>query len=76
MGVSRQEYWSGQPFPSPKDLPDPGIKPASPILQEDSLPTEPSGKSGTQKTTTTTTSDKIIGTMTTNEQKERCQKQT
>ena len=35
---SRQEYWSGLPFPSPGDLPDPGIKPVSPALQADSLP--------------------------------------
>ena len=40
MGFSRQEYWSGLPFPSPGDLPDPGIKPGSPALQADSLPTE------------------------------------
>ena len=33
MGFSRQEYWSGLPFPSPGDLPDPGIKPGSPALQ-------------------------------------------
>ena len=33
MGFSRQEYWSGLPFPSPGDLPDPGIKPGSPVLQ-------------------------------------------
>ena len=38
MGFSRQEYWSGLPFPSPGDLPDPGIKPVSPALQTDSLP--------------------------------------
>ena len=38
---SRQEHWSGLPFPSPGDLPDPGIKPGSPILQADSLPSEP-----------------------------------
>ena len=38
-----QEYWSGQLFPSPADLPDPGIKPCSPALQADSLPTEPPG---------------------------------
>ena len=38
MGVSRQEYWSGLPFPSPGDLPDPGIKPGPPTLQADSLP--------------------------------------
>ena len=37
---SRQEYWSGLPLPSPRDLPDPGIKPGSPALQADSLPTE------------------------------------
>ena len=40
---SRQEYWSGLPLPSPRDLPDPGIKPESPALQADSLPTEPLG---------------------------------
>ena len=40
MGFSRQEYWSGLPFPSPGDLPDPGIEPISPTLQVDSLPTE------------------------------------
>ena len=44
MGFSRQEYWSGYPFPSPGDLPDPGIKPGSPALQLDSLPTELQGK--------------------------------
>ena len=38
MGFSRQEYWSGLPFPSPGDLPDPGIKLTSPALQGDSLP--------------------------------------
>ena len=41
MGVSRQEYWSGLPFPSPGDLPDPGIKPRSPTLQADALTSEP-----------------------------------
>ena len=41
---SRQEYWSGLPFPSPGDLPDPGIKPRSPALQADSLSSKPSGK--------------------------------
>ena len=41
MEFSRQEYWSGLPFPSPGDLPDPGIKPRSPALQVDSLPSEP-----------------------------------
>ena len=37
MGFPRQEYWSGLPFPSPGDLPDPGIKPVSPALQADSF---------------------------------------
>jgi len=40
MGFSRQEYWSGLPFPSPGDLPDPGIEPRSPELMADSLPIE------------------------------------
>ena len=40
----KQEYWSGLIFPSPEDLPNPGIKPQSPALQEDSLPSEPPGK--------------------------------
>ena len=44
MGFSRQEYWSGFPFPSPEDLPDPGIERSSPALQADSLPSEPPGK--------------------------------
>ena len=47
MRYSRQEYWSGLPFSSPRDLPNLGIEPASPVspaLQADSLPTEPSGK--------------------------------
>ena len=39
-GFSRQEYWSGLPFPSPRDLSNPEIEPRSPALQEDSLPTE------------------------------------
>ena len=43
-GFSRQEYWKGQCFPSPGDLPDPGIEPGSPALQADSLPAELSGK--------------------------------
>ena len=43
-GILRQEYWSGLPFPSPGDLPDPGIKPRSPTLQADALPSEPPGK--------------------------------
>ena len=44
MEFYRLEYWSGQPFPSPGDLPNPGIKPRSPTLQADSLPVEPQGK--------------------------------
>ena len=44
MGFPRQEYWNGLPFPSPGDLPDPGIEPRSPALQADSLPSEPRGK--------------------------------
>ena len=43
MGFSRPEYWSGQPFASPGDLPNPGIEPRSPALQVDSLPAEPQG---------------------------------
>ena len=41
MGFSRQEYWSGLPFPSPGGLSDPGIKSVSPAWQADSLPPEP-----------------------------------
>ena len=56
MGFSRKEYWSGLPFPSPGDLPDPGIEPGSPALQADSFPSEPPGKftriRGTLKITT------------------------
>ena len=47
MGISRQEYWSRLPFPSPGDLPHPGIEPvslASPELQADSLPIETPGR--------------------------------
>ena len=44
MGFSTQEYWSGLPFPSPEDLPNPGIKPGSPALQADALSSEPPGK--------------------------------
>ena len=42
---SRQEYWSGLPFTSPRDVPNPGIEPKSPALQADSLPSDPPGKS-------------------------------
>ena len=44
MGLPRQEYWSGLPFPFPGDLPDPGMEPGSPALQVDCLPSEPSGQ--------------------------------
>ena len=44
MEFFRQEYWSGLLFPSPGDLPDPGIELGSPLLQADSLPSEPPGK--------------------------------
>ena len=44
MGLSRQEYWSGLPFCYPGDLPDPGIKPRSPALEADSLPSELEGR--------------------------------
>ena len=44
MEFSRQEYWSGLPFPSPGDLPNPGIEPGSPALQADALPSKPPGK--------------------------------
>ena len=44
MGFSRQEYCSGLPFPSPGDLPDPGIEPRSPALEADTLTSEPPGK--------------------------------
>ena len=44
LGFPRQEYWSGLPFPSPGDLPDPRIEPGSPALQADSVPSKPPGK--------------------------------
>ena len=47
MGFSRQEYWSGLPFPSPGDLPDPGIKPVSPALAGGVYTTEPPRKPAT-----------------------------
>ena len=48
MEFSRQEYWSGWPFPSPGDLPNSEIEPVSPALQAGSLPPESSGKPNTQ----------------------------
>jgi len=44
MEFSRQEYWSGLPFPSPGDCPNPGTEPGSPTFQADALPSEPPGK--------------------------------
>ena len=44
MGFSKQEYWNGSPFPSPGDLPDPGIEPGSPAFQANALTSEPPGK--------------------------------
>ena len=46
MAFSRHEYWSGLPFPSPGDLPDPAIKPRSPVLEADTLTSETPGKTG------------------------------
>jgi len=50
MEFSMQEYWSGSPFPSPGDLPNPGIEPRFPALQADSLPSEPPGRPGIKGT--------------------------
>ena len=44
MGFARQEYWSGLPFPSPGDLPGPGIEPGSPTLEADALTSDSPGK--------------------------------
>ena len=49
MGFSQQEYWSGVPLPSPRDLPNPGIEPWSPALQTDALPSELPGKTSFQR---------------------------
>ena len=46
MEFSMQEYWNGSPFPSPGDLPHPGIEPRSPALEADALTSEPPGKLG------------------------------
>ena len=50
MGFSRQEYWSGLPFPSSGDFPDPGIEPGSPALKADALLSEPPGFTYLQRT--------------------------
>ena len=60
MGVSRPEYRSGLPYPSPGDLPNPEINPRSPALQADSLPAEPSGKSK-EKSQTSIEAKKNVG---------------
>ena len=49
LGFSRQEYWRELPFPPPGDVPDLGIKPRSPTLQADALPSEPPGKPNADK---------------------------
>ena len=51
LGFSRQEHWSGLPFPSPGDLPDPGIEPWSPAFQANALTSEPPGKPSHKKRT-------------------------
>ena len=62
MEFSRQEYWRGLPFPSPGDLPNPGIEPRSPALQTDSLPSEPAGKPKSRKAPTFLKGNQYIGT--------------
>ena len=59
-GFSRQECWSGLPFASPGDLPDPGIEPRSPSLQADALPSEPPGKLPTIKPTCKTEDSQVL----------------
>ena len=60
MGFSRQEYWSGLPFFSPGDLPDPEIEPRSPVLQSDSLPTELQGGVGSSSSGRQSHSQKVF----------------
>ena len=60
MGFSRQEYWSGLPFPSPGDLPNPGITPGTPALQTDALPSEPLGKHGSVQFSSVAQSCRIL----------------
>ena len=61
MGFPRKEYWSGLPFPSPGDLPDPGIEPRSPTLQADAFTSEPpeSAQGENKRGTEATRRDKI-----------------
>ena len=54
MGFSKQEYWIGLPFPSPGDLPNPGIEPVSPALKADSLPLSDQGSQRMEGNTPTT----------------------
>ena len=61
MEFSRQEYWSGLPFPSPRDLPNPGIEPGFTALQADSLPSEPPGK--VEKTCLNTLENTYLNTL-------------
>ena len=58
---SRQEFWSGLPFPPLGELPDPGIEPESPALQADSLPSEPWGKSQTRSTRSSNNGCPLLG---------------
>ena len=60
MEFSRQEYWCGLPFPSPGDLPNPGIKPGSPALQADALPSEPPGKTSVSKDVAFVSQDRFL----------------
>ena len=71
MGLSRQEYWSELPFPSPKDLPDPGLEPGSPALQGDSLPSELPGKAQVRATGKTTKTQAAQATLQSLPQAER-----
>ena len=59
MEFSRQEYWSGLSFPSPEDLPDPGIEPWSPASQADSLPFELQGSPQSESETRSTVLDSL-----------------
>ena len=61
MGFSRQEYWSGLPFPSPGDLPNPGIEPRSPASQTDALASELPGKPQTIQEQKGETEDEMVG---------------
>ena len=66
MGFPRQESWCGLPFPSPGDLPDPGIKPGYSSSQADSLPSEPPGKPKSKyrcNESTLTSSDNVMHTV-------------